>query len=170
MERFYQHCAKKCNKEVLNMTIHKAIFKYSKQNFTFEIIEKVPQKDLNDREKYWIAFYNSYKNGYNETPGGQGGNKPFKDLDTGAIIDAYISGKSLRTIGKLFNVDKYTIKQVLIRNGIQLRTTRTYKLCQEDRKTIMQEYNNGVSREEIQSKWGISRTYLSQLIHKKRRI
>ena len=25
------------------MTIHKAIFKYGKKNFTFEIIEKVPQ-------------------------------------------------------------------------------------------------------------------------------
>lgn len=152
------------------MTIHKAIFKYGKKNFTFEIIEKVPQKDLNDRERYWIAFYDSYKNGYNETIGGQNGSKPFKKLDIKAIIDTYLSGKSLRFIGKLFNIDKDTVKQILIRNNIQLRTTKTYKLCQEDRIAIMQEYNNGISREKIQNKWGISRSYLSQLIHGKRRI
>ena len=33
-ERFYQHCANKCSKEVSNMVIHKAIKKYGKDNFT----------------------------------------------------------------------------------------------------------------------------------------
>ena len=170
IERFYQHCAKKCDKYILNMVIHKAIFKYGKDNFTFEVIEEVPKQQLNEREKYWIKYYNSYTDGYNSTKGGQKGNKPFKNIDNNAIIEQYQQGKSLRTIGKMFNIDKATVKSILIRNNIKLRTTRTYKLSQEDRANIILDIKQGLSRNTIISKWNISKSYLSQLINSQRRI
>ena len=165
IERFYQHCAKKCDKYILNMVIHKAIFKYGKDNFTFEVIEEVPKQQLNEREEYWIKYYNSYTDGYNSTKGGQKGNKPFKNIDNKAIIEQYQQGKSLRTIGKIFNIDKATVKSILIRNNIKLRTTRTYKLSQEDRANIILDIKQGLSRNTIVSKWNISKSYLSQLIN-----
>ena len=170
IERFYQHCAKKCDKYILNMVIHKAIFKYGKDNFTFEVIEEVPKQQLNEREEYWIKYYNSYTDGYNSTKGGQKGNKPFKNIDNKTIIEQYQQGKSLRTIGKMFNVDKATVKSILIRNNIKLRTTRTYKLSQEDRANIISDFKQGLSRNTIISKWNISKSYLSQLINSQRRI
>ena len=170
IERFYQHCAKKCDKYILNMVIHKAIFKYGKDNFTFEVIEEVPKQQLNEREEYWIKYYNSYTDGYNSTKGGQKGNKPFKNIDNNAIIEQYQQGKSLRTIGKIFNIDKATVKSILIRNNIKLRTTRTYKLSQEDRANIILDIKQGLSRNTIVSKWNISKSYLSQLINSQRRI
>ena len=170
IERFYQHCAKKCDKYILNMVIHKAIFKYGKDNFTFEVIEEVPRQQLNEREEYWIKYYNSYTDGYNSTKGGQKGNKPFKNIDNKAIIEQYQQGKSLRTIGKMFNIDKATVKSILIRNNIKLRTTRTYKLSQEDRANIILDIKQGLSRNTIVSKWNISKSYLSQLINSQRRI
>ena len=170
IERFYQHCAKKCDKYILNMVIHKAIFKYGKDNFTFEVIEEVPKQQLNEREEYWIKYYNSYTDGYNSTKGGQKGNKPFKNIDNKAIIEQYQQGKSLRTIGKIFNIDKATVKSILIRNNIKLRTTRTYKLSQEDRANIISDFKQGLSRKTIISKWNISKCYLSQLINSQRRI
>ena len=165
IERFYQHCAKKCDKYILNMVIHKAIFKYGKDNFTFEVIEEVPKQQLNEREEYWIKYYNSYTDGYNSTKGGQKGNKPFKNIDNKVIIEQYQQGKSLRTIGKMFNIDKATVKSILIRNNIKLRTTRTYKLSQEDRANIILDIKQGLSRNTIVSKWNISKSYLSQLIN-----
>ena len=170
IERFYQHCAKKCDKYILNMVIHKAIFKYGKDNFTFEVIEEVPKQQLNEREEYWIKYYNSYTDGYNSTKGGQKGNKPFKNIDNKVIIEQYQQGKSLRTIGKMFNIDKATVKSILIRNNIKLRTTRTYKLSQEDRANIILDIKQGLSRNTIISKWNISKSYLSQLINSQRRI
>ena len=170
IERFYQHCAKKCDKYILNMVIHKAIFKYGKDNFTFEVIEEVPKQQLNEREEYWIKYYNSYTDGYNSTKGGQKGNKPFKNIDNKAIIEQYQQGKSLRTIGKMFNIDKATVKSILIRNNIKLRTTRTYKLSQEDRANIISDFKQGLPRNTIISKWNISKSYLSQLINSQRRI
>lgn len=56
-----------------NMYIHRAIKKYGIENFQFEIIETFDIEDrclMGEREKYWIQFYDSYKNGYNETIGG----------------------------------------------------------------------------------------------------
>lgn len=44
--------------------------KYGLNNFSFKIIEECSEKKLNDREIYWITFYDSYHNGYNETQGG----------------------------------------------------------------------------------------------------
>lgn len=59
---------------------HKALRKYGKDAFTFEIIEERQDSDfsnrdemnawLNEREKYWIAYYNTFNEGYNQTTGG----------------------------------------------------------------------------------------------------
>ena len=42
------------------------------ENFSFEVIEECPKEKLNEREIYWIAYYDSYYNGYNDTKGGAG--------------------------------------------------------------------------------------------------
>ena len=169
-ERFYQHCATKCSKAVSNMAIHRAIKKYGKSNFTVEVIEEIDSANLNDRERYWIKYYNSYNNGYNSTKGGQDGCKPFKNLDVESIIKEYNTGKSLRTLGTIFKVDKQTIKDLLIRHNVELRTTRTYKLSQKDRDKVLEDFAFGLSRKEIMIKWNISKSYLSQLINGYRRI
>ena len=169
-ERFYQHCATKCSKAVSNKAIHRAIKKYGKSNFTVEVIEEIDSANLNDRERYWIKCYNSYNNGYNSTKGGQDGCKPFKDLDVESIIKEYNTGKSLRTLGTIFKVDKQTIKDLLIRHNVELRTTRTYKLSQKDRDKVLEDFASGLSRKEIMIKWNISKSYLSQLINGYRRI
>ena len=169
-ERFYQHCATKCSDSVLNMAIHKAIKKYGKSNFTIEVIEEVDKNSLNDIEKFWIEYYNSYNNGYNSTRGGQDSSTHCKELDTESIIKEYNSGKSLRSIGNTFKVDKQTIKDLLIRNNITLRTTRSYKLSQTDRISIIEDVKSGIDRKLIMEKWSISKSYLSQLINGYRRI
>jgi DNA-binding CsgD family transcriptional regulator len=48
--------------------------KYGEENFKWEIIDNAEtQKELNEKEVYWISFYNSFKgNGYNMTAGGDG--------------------------------------------------------------------------------------------------
>lgn len=59
--------------------IYKAIRKYGLSNFSFEVLEECSKEKLNEREIYWIEYYNSWQNGYNQTPGGDNvGNKTFK--------------------------------------------------------------------------------------------
>ena len=73
-----------------NYPIHKAMNEYGIENFSFEIIEECDITELNDKEVYWIQFYDSYKNGYNATPGGtmvQGENNPRAILDEVTVFE-----------------------------------------------------------------------------------
>ena len=56
--------------------LNRAINKYGKENFSKEIIEECDTKEkLNEREKYWISYYNAVnsENFYNIANGGDGG-------------------------------------------------------------------------------------------------
>ena len=69
--RWKKHCiAAKSD----NLPFHKAIRKYGAENFTVEQIDIAASADeLNKKEIYWIAFYNSrLPNGYNVCTGGGG--------------------------------------------------------------------------------------------------
>jgi len=52
---------------------HKAIQKYGVENFEWEVIEQCKKKDLDEREIYWIEYYDSFNKGYNCTKGGDSG-------------------------------------------------------------------------------------------------
>ena len=65
--RFTQHCYKG---EKSRIPLDMAIQKYGKDNFAFEIIEECPLEKLNERESYWIKYYNTIENGYNCSEGG----------------------------------------------------------------------------------------------------
>lgn len=62
--------------------VYRAIKKYGWENLKWEIIEEIKGSIqhplLNEREIYWISYFNTYKNGYNSTIGGYGskGYKP----------------------------------------------------------------------------------------------
>lgn len=51
--------------------LHQAILKYGENVFIIEQIEKCNNIDLDDRERYWIEYYNTYQNGYNADFGGR---------------------------------------------------------------------------------------------------
>lgn len=52
---------------------HSAIKKYGWENFDYEVIERLDESLLDEREIYWINFYQSFgEKGYNLTQGGDG--------------------------------------------------------------------------------------------------
>lgn len=58
------------NSHNYNISLYRAFRKYGINNFTFEVIEECLVSELNDREIYWIEYFDTYYNGYNETLGG----------------------------------------------------------------------------------------------------
>lgn len=59
----------------VNSPIEISLSQHNFDNFKWEIIEECPSNMLDEREKYWIQYYNSYLCGYNATLGGQAFNK-----------------------------------------------------------------------------------------------
>lgn len=52
---------------------HNAIFQHGAENFYIELLQdNIPEDLLDDAERYWIAEFNSFYNGYNTLPGGHG--------------------------------------------------------------------------------------------------
>ena len=170
-DRWYGHCRRGTSKSETNMCIKRAIFKYGKENFTIKELEKCNIEDLNNREIYYINLYDSINTGYNVATGGKYGNKPLKLSveEQKTCIELYKQGFSIRDVAKEYNVDKGTIKHIIEINNIPLRTTRTYKLSQQDRINIIED-SKYLTRKEIIDKWKISKGYLSELINGKRRI
>lgn len=101
-KRFEEHKSQYNSVQNYNKTLYRAFRKYGLNNFSFEIIEETSLENMFNREKYWINFYNSYKEGYNETLGGEGGYAPgeknnwskLTKKDVIAIRTAYKNNKS----------------------------------------------------------------------------
>lgn len=66
-QRFHRHINDALN-NVLDTHFARAIRKYGKENFKIEQIDIAStQEELNKKEQYWICYYNSVNEGYNET-------------------------------------------------------------------------------------------------------
>lgn len=70
--RFWVHIHTLRKNEHCNKHLQMAWNLYGCEAFNFYIIEECLQKDLDDREKYYIMKYNTLRNGYNLNAGGQG--------------------------------------------------------------------------------------------------
>ena len=72
----YKHCQSSGKDFGYESRLYKAMNKYGIENFRIELVEQVScDADINEREKYWIKFYNTLDSniGYNISPGGLGG-------------------------------------------------------------------------------------------------
>lgn len=69
--------------------LSRGIRKYGQDEYELIILEEnVKKEELNNREKYWIKFYNTYWNGYNQTIGGTFPTKPiFSDDKINLVIE-----------------------------------------------------------------------------------
>ena len=100
-----------------NYHFHNAIRKYGSEDFTYEIIEDDIKSTevLNEREKYWISYYDSYYNGYNSTLGGEGCVRRDDELIVKLFREGYttqeiceITGYNRQTIYRSYNINGLT--------------------------------------------------------------
>lgn len=126
-KRFIQHKNNSNKKYFSQITLYKAFNKYGIENFKCEEIEEVKNEDLDEREKYWIKYYNSYLNGYNSTIGGR--LVQLYDWDIDEIIEKYHQLKSARAVAKEMRCDHNTIDNILNANGVK-RYTAAQQLSQ----------------------------------------
>ena len=68
--RWQQHCKTAFNcGTIASSVLHRKMQQYGIENFTFELLEKVPKDQLSEREKYYIEFYKTKEVGLNERNG-----------------------------------------------------------------------------------------------------
>ena len=138
-KRFSQHRHNYTKSYFSQLTLYKAFKKYGLDNFAFEEIESVDDSLLDEREKYWISFYNSYYDGYNSTLGGRTVSLYSWDVDD--IIDKYLILKSARKVAAEVGCDHSTIDRILNQYDVKRFTpseqkSRKIKFSKDDKEIL----------------------------------
>lgn len=75
-----QHLSELRGGKHFNQHLQRAYDKYKEYNFSWTVLEYCSENELDDREIYWIAYYDSYHNGFNANEGGKS-NRNFERTD-----------------------------------------------------------------------------------------
>lgn len=116
-KRMHQHLSRAMTNYDPSNHFHNAIRKYGFQDFVFQVIEDniVSDEVLNEREKYWIEYYNSYYDGYNSTLGGDAGLR----RDDLIIVALFHEGYTTKEICEMTGYNRSTIYNSYKANGLQ---------------------------------------------------
>lgn len=95
-----------------NYPLQRAFRKYGLDNFSFEVIEQCSREELNKKERYWISYYDSFYNGYNQTLGGDcSKNKPKENI-IGVIQDLENTDMYHREIAEKWNISQEMVQGI----------------------------------------------------------
>ena len=111
-ERFSKHKYEAINR-LDNTYIHNAMRKYGVENFIVETIEECEISMVSERERFWIDYYQSYRDstlGYNLTPGGEGNPKYEKEI----ILDLWERGYNQTEISEIIGCHRKTVLKYLL--------------------------------------------------------
>lgn len=176
--RFITHKAMGYGNEP-NKKLYQAFKEFGINNFNFEVIDY--GSNYNELEKYWIQYYDSFHNGYNQTPGGeqppilQGENSPFcthpdQTVQTvqNLLINTTLSSKK---IGELTGYDDTTIirinKGIIRKNNLlnyPLRKELTHDFKRQRALNIIYDLQHTkLTQKQIGEKYGVSRTTVTAI-------
>lgn len=111
-ERFKKHRQMQGEK-----ILYSAFKKYGIESFDFSVLEYCSLEQLAEREKYWIAYYDTYNNGYNATLGGDGR----ASIDHNLVIQDFEKTGFCKTTAENLGISRHQVGKILTSNGIQHR-------------------------------------------------
>lgn len=117
--RWKQHCQDYKRPYYKDRPLYRAINKYSLINFTFKILLETDTPEIDEIKL--IKKYDTYKNGYNATLGGDG-KKLISKSQEKKIIDYYLKdplNTSIKCMKDEFLFAEKTIKEILLKNNIE---------------------------------------------------
>ncbi len=113
-KRFQEHCRDSKRERAEVRPLYRAMNKYGIENFHIELIEETDKPE--EREKYWIEYYGSFKYGYNATIGGDG--KAYLDYDL--IFKIYQKTHNLTKTAQLCNCSPDSVSKIVKARGAKV--------------------------------------------------
>ena len=114
LEKRFQEHIRDSRKNQENRPLYNAMNKYGIEHFKIEQIEECDEQVVDDREKYWIEFLQTFKYGYNATLGGEG--KAYLDYEL--IYATYLETNSVRETALIVSCDEKSVSTILDIYGI----------------------------------------------------
>lgn len=112
-DRYDQHFAALKQQKHHSQKLQADYHKYGDAAFYFEVIQyDISPDDIDDREAYWIGYYDSFHNGYNGTLGGK---KPGGNFRT--VVWDGIEHESIQAVSEISGLTVNEIRYGLRRKG-----------------------------------------------------
>ena len=135
-ERWREHCQDYKKPRCEKRPLYDAMNKYGLEHFHIKPIEYVsPDINLEEREIYWVAQYDTYYNGYNATLGGDGK----RTLDQNLIIQTYLKYLNINETARQLNISPDSISKILKNYNIQVKDK--YQVIKEKTQKAVDMYN-----------------------------
>lgn len=146
--------------------IGKAMRKYGINNFFYEVIEECLIKELNNREIYWIKYYNSTnpRFGYNMS---KGGNKvSFRELNEQEVLDLFNMGNPAYIIAKeILHTSVSKVSEILKKNHIEYGINK--QRVKEDKESeVISYYKAGYGCRKIAAMTSLNKTTILKILHR----
>ena len=128
-KRWSQHKYDYQNRNGEKRPLYEAMRKHGIENFHIEKIEECSNDIVEEREKYWIKYYNSYigftnSKGYNATLGGEGTLKANRTL----VLELWQNNNTRTQIKEITKYDISTITNILKEFGITDKEMKQRKI------------------------------------------
>lgn len=101
-----------------NQLIDEIIAELGEEHFRIKVIEDCPDEIIDDREKYWINYYDSFNNGYNMTCGGRAETMVLNTDKMQKTIELWNQGYGQKAITQELSLNVETVHNYLLKNGI----------------------------------------------------
>ena len=175
-KRFNGHCCYSKSDKSQNMYIKRAIHKYGRDKFHISLLEKCLLEQLNERERYWIDFYDSYNNGYNLTLGGQSSNyfsihRLENTIDLKKFEDYILEFKPLATeVASHFGISKSSVYNLIDRLNNPNLVLNSYNpkkgksINDIDKEELIKLYKEGWSILDLAKKYHIKKAKISRFL------
>lgn len=131
-ERFKEHCKDCTRRNYEKRPLYAAMRKYGVEHFHIEQIEETTVPE--EREKYWIEYYGSFKYGYNATIGGDG--KPYIDYEI--VIATYNELKNMNKTAKILGIGADTVSNIL--HAMHQKTLSSSEVVSHEYSKIINQY------------------------------
>lgn len=121
--------------------IDEAINQYGAEHFQIQELEQCSDELLDEREIYWIKYYDSFNHGYNVTPGGRD-DKLILNYDKQQEVKAlWNEGLGQKQIQQRTKLNVETVHNYLLKTGItaeDIRQRANYYVGKAKSKPILQ--------------------------------
>ena len=158
--RFQNHLS--AARRGLDYIIGKAIRKYGEDKFYVELLEECLIEELNEREKYWIAFFKATDNrfGYNMSIGGHVV-RTTKELDENLVLKMFNSGIGSYEIAKLLHIHPYRTAEILKKHNIIYGVEKQRR---KDEKEIIASYLSGKGTMDICRQFNVNKSTVRRIL------
>lgn len=138
--RWKKHCndfhLPRCNKRPL----YNAMTKYGIDAFKIETLEECSDIEVNEREKYWIQYYDTFTNGYNATLGGDG--KAYIDYDL--VATYYLQTENCEKVAQMMNICPDSVRTILRAKKIPIKSAAQHNKEKLSKAVNMYDKTSGI--------------------------